>query len=97
MKMKRQKNNSDEPSNITLNNTEYFKSTDLGLSGTLLTLNFELVTLDISNPKRAVFIFKRRNGIDKVVTDFFSGKLKVSARGLLNSVKALKNLLYSSL
>jgi len=81
----------------TDNQVNYFSSFDLGVSATLISVGFKLVSLDKTNPRKVLFIFEKKVGIDEKVNDYFSGKLKVSARTLLDNIKMLKNRIYSSL
>ena len=97
MKTNEQTNQPKELTYTPLNdNQKFYYCTDLGIGACLLCLGYELITVD-TRARRAIFVFNRKNGIDKTVNEFTTGKLKVSARGLLDSVKALKNRLYSSL
>ena len=76
------------------NNCEY-TTTDLGLSAALLTVGFELVSLNKQNPNKVVFIFSRKTGIDKTIKSYWNGDLKVDAQGYFNAIKRLKNQIYS--
>jgi hypothetical protein len=60
-------------------------------------VGFELVSLDKTNQRKCLFVFEKKVGIEEKVNDYFSGKLKVSARALLDNMKMLKNRIYSSL
>lgn len=77
--------------------TDNFSTYDLGCSAALISVGFELVSLNKTNPRRVLFIFQKKVGIDEKVNDYFSGKLKVSARVLFDNTKMLKNRIYSSL
>ena len=81
----------------TDDNKNYFSTYDLGLSAALISVGFELISLDKQDLHKVLFIFEKMIGIDKTVNDYFSGKLKVSARGLFDNIKMLKNRIYSSL
>lgn len=81
----------------TDDNKNYFSTYDLGLSAALISVGFELISLDKQDPHKVLFIFEKKIGIDKAVNDYFSGRLKVSARGLFDNIKMLKNRIYSSL
>ncbi len=72
-----------------------FTTYDLGVSTALLCAGFELLSLDKENPKKALFIFKKVNGIEDVANRYFSDKLEVKARSFFDHLKALKNKLYS--
>ena len=78
-------------------NKNYFYTFDLGCSAALISMGFELISLDKQNPRKVLFIFSRKKNIDEVVNDYFSGRLKVSGRVLFDNIKMLKNRIYSSL
>ncbi len=72
-----------------------FTTYDLGVSTALLCAGFELLSLDKENPKKAMFIFKKADGIEDVTDRYFSDRLEVKARSFFDHLKALKNKLYS--
>lgn len=72
-----------------------FTTYDLGVSTALLCAGFELLSVAKSNPKKALFIFKRENRIEDIVDRYFSDRLEVKARSFFDHLKALKNKLYS--
>lgn len=72
-----------------------FSTFDLGLASVLITLGFELLELDKSNPKKVRFMFKREKNIEQVMTDYFDDKIKLPAQTLFNNQKNLKNRIYS--
>ncbi|KKU19345.1 MAG: hypothetical protein UX30_C0014G0005 [Candidatus Saccharibacteria bacterium GW2011_GWA2_46_10] len=78
------------------NQTDNFSTFDLGCSAALISVGFELLSLDKQNPRKVLFIFTRKVGIEEVANDYFLGKLKVSARTLFDNTKMLKNRIYSS-
>jgi hypothetical protein len=69
---------------------------DIGVSTALLCAGFELVGIDKSNPKKALFTFKREGNIDEVANSYFADKLSVKARSFADNLKALKNKLYGN-
>jgi hypothetical protein len=72
-----------------------FTTYDLGVSTALLCAGFELLSVDKKNAKKALFIFKRKDGIEDIVDFYFSNVLNVKARSFFDNLKALKNKLYS--
>ncbi len=72
-----------------------FTTYDIGTSTALLCAGFELLSVDKENPRKALFIFKREDGIENISTKYFSDKLEVKARSFFDHLKALKNKLYS--
>lgn len=51
-----------------------FLTFDLGLASALATLGYELWEIDKANPRKAQFIFKRDEGIDKAVNDYWNNR-----------------------
>lgn len=74
---------------------KYLYTFDLGAAASLITADFELVSLDKTNPRKVQFIFRRKFGIEKVVDDYWADKLEVKARAFFDNVKMLKNRIYS--
>jgi hypothetical protein len=72
-----------------------FTTYDLGVSTALLCAGFELLSVEKSNPRKALFIFKKMAGIEDAADRYFSDKLDVKARSYFDHLKALKNMLYS--
>lgn len=68
---------------------------DLGVSAALTCAGFELLQVEKSNPRKALFVFRRADGIDEIADQYFADRLEVKARALFDAIKALKNRLYS--
>ena len=95
--MKKTKNNQiAEEQIIPIAGDKVFTTSDLGIAAALLTADFELLTLDRTDPRKVKFIFNRENGIAKVAEDFWSNRLEQKARTFWDNVKVLKNRLYSN-
>ena len=58
-------------------------------------MDYDLLELDKSNPKKVRFIFKREKNIEGVMADYFNDKIKLPAQTLFNNQKNLKNRIYS--
>jgi len=85
-----------EPERVALDDPAHFFTTyDLNCSGALLAAGFELISVDKQNPRKALFVFRREDGIEATVEAYWSDRLQVKARTFADSVKALKNRLYS--
>ena len=78
------------------NGDEFFSTTDLGIAAALMTAEFELLSLDKSEPRKVKFVFSRADGIVKVADDFWSNRLEQKTRSFWDNVKTLKNRLYSN-
>ena len=72
-----------------------FTTYDLGVSAALLCADFELLAVQRTNPRKALFVFKKEKGIEDTANSYFSDRLKVKARSFFDHLKALKNKLYS--
>jgi hypothetical protein len=72
-----------------------FITYDIGLAAALVTLGYNLWDVDRTNLKKSQFIFNRDEHIDKMINDYWDGKLTLPARSLLDNQKMLKNRLYS--
>lgn len=72
-----------------------FTTYDLGVSAALLCTNFKILSVDKENPRKALFIFQKADGIEDSVDRYFSDRLEVKARSYFDHLKALKNMLYS--
>jgi hypothetical protein len=72
-----------------------FTTYDLGVSTAFLCAGFKLISVDKENPRKALFIFKKEDGIESVADDYFSNRLDVKARSYFDHLKAIKNMLYS--
>jgi hypothetical protein len=78
-----------------LKSPETFMTYDLGLASALATFGYELWAVDKANPSKAQFIFRRDEGIDGAVNDYWNNNLAVNARSIIDNQKMIKNRLYS--
>jgi hypothetical protein len=78
------------------NRANHFSTFDLGCAAALISIGFKLISLNKQNPNKVLFIFEKKVDIEEVVNKYFSGKLKVSARVLIDNIKMLKNMIYSN-
>jgi Domain of unknown function (DUF5659) len=74
---------------------KYFNTSDMGCSAALVCAGFDLASLDKANPRKVLFVFNKRVGIDDAAHNYWNGNLKVDAQGLFNAIKRLKNQIYS--
>lgn len=73
-----------------------FTTYDLGCSTALLCANFELLTIRKNDPRKALFVFRKQNGIEETANKYFADKLEVKARSYFDNLKAIKNKLYGN-
>ena len=71
-----------------------FQNFDLGLSAALISIGYELESLDKSNLRRVQFNFVTNNNLAKAVRDYFSDKLDINARTYFDNIKLLKSMIY---
>lgn len=81
--------------NDSLSNQDTFLTFDIGLAAALITLGYTLKEVDKTNLKKSKFIIGRDEHIDKMINEYWSGKLMLSARTLIENIKMLKNRIYS--
>lgn len=74
---------------------ELYSTTDLGCA-TAINLYYPLWAIDKSNPQKAVFLFKREEGLDNLIEQFWSNSLEVSALAYFQQLKTLKSRLYEN-
>ena len=73
-----------------------FSSFDLGLTTTLVTLKYELLKLDKTNPKKVRFVFKETKDIEQTMLAYWNNEITVPALAFFNNLKNIKNRIYSS-
>lgn len=73
-----------------------FTTYDMHCSVALMCTGFELLGIDKNNdPRKALFVFKKEDGIEDVADKYFSDRLEGKFRSFADTLKALKNKLYS--
>lgn len=80
-----------------LPSSDFFTTFDLGLTCALSCLEHELHAVDKdNNPNKAQFVFRRDPTIERDIEDYWNDRLKLNARSYFDSIRAIKNRLYSS-
>ncbi len=79
--------------------TEYIKTTELYTTTDLttavtLSLFFPLEAIDKTNPNKATFIFKRVEGFDQVLEQYWKRLLVIEPQAFASQLKAIKTRLY---
>ncbi len=80
---------------IPIDGEKYWSSHDLGCSAALLSLGFNLLTLDKENPQKVKFIFEWTEDIDESIKAYWDHGLMVDGHTYFNALKRLKNQIYS--
>jgi hypothetical protein len=73
---------------------DFYETSDLCLSATLLWLGFRLDAVDKGSPK-AKFIFQRSEDLNKAIETFWSGEIRVEPKSFFNCIKEIKSRLYA--
>jgi hypothetical protein len=81
--------------NRTRDDNPLFYTFDLGLATALISVGFELVSLNKENPRKAQFIIRQEQNLDSAISNYWSGELVVKARTFFETQKMLKNRIYS--
>jgi hypothetical protein len=76
---------------LTLTN---FSTSDLALSATLICNNIYLDSIDKSDPRKALFIFKSSQELQKTIEKYWRGELRIEPRRYFDNLKSLKARLY---
>lgn len=76
---------------LTLN--DFFSSSDMTLSATLLYMGFKLEAIEKGQPKSS-FIFKRDDGLDDAIQAFWAGEILIEPKRFFNCIKEVKSRLY---
>lgn len=77
-----------------LNNDLYFTS-DLSLC-TTLSLYLPIEDIDRSNPRKALFIFRKTPELEKLIDQYFRNEIKVSPQVYFNQLRVIKARLYAN-
>lgn len=75
---------------------DFASISDLGCAAALICVGFELVSTDKQNPRKVLFIFRKKVGTDEIINNYFLSRLKVDARNFFDTTKMLKTLIYNN-
>jgi len=71
-----------------------YLTSDLALV-TTISLKFPIEDVDRSNPRKAVFVFRRSPELEELVNSYFNNKFKVAPQVFFNQLRDVKNRLYA--
>ncbi len=74
---------------------QFFTTYDLNLSSTLLSLGFQIEKIERKG-NRGLFFFQESPELNQKIDEYFKDHILVSPQSLFNSLKAIKNRLYSN-
>lgn len=72
-----------------------FSTFDLGTSVALVCAGYELLHIDKTNPKKALFLFENSDDLVECTRMYWKNELQVDALQYWNTLKNLKNQIYS--
>lgn len=73
----------------------YYSTSDLSLA-TTLSLWFPIEDIDRSNPRKALFIFRKTPELEKLIDQYFRNEIKISPQTYFNQLRAVKARLYAN-
>lgn len=74
---------------------KYFETSDLGLAAALVTAFYPIDHLDKYDSAKVKFVFARDEGLDEIIQLYWGNQLKFSLLTYFNTLKMLKNRIYS--
>ncbi len=76
-------------------NENYYQTSDLSLT-TTLSLFCPIENIDRSNPRKAVFIFRKTPELEKLIDQYFRNEIKISPQVYFNQLRVVKARLYAN-
>jgi predicted RNA-binding protein YlxR (DUF448 family) len=76
---------------------QQFSTSDFYLAAFLRAKGFQLLDINKTNPQRALFIFKDKEGRESLVEDFLFGRAEIEPKSFVSAIKELKQLLHADL
>ena len=74
-------------------NDNYYRTSDFALI-TTLSLFHPICSVDKTDPKRALFAFKRDKNLTELIESYWQGELKVDPQKFFNQLREIKNRIY---
>lgn len=71
-------------------------TSDLTLAASLVSLGFEIQSLERSNPQKVLFMFAYNTKTIAAINKYWNGKLLIDALKLGNNIRNLKTLIHSA-
>lgn len=79
--------------NQRLKINDYYSTSDLALA-TAISLYFPIEVIDRSNPHKALFLFKKDEGLDQLIEAYWRKELPIDVSTYFNQLKNVKARLY---
>lgn len=79
----------------TLKNNDFYTTSSLSLAATI-SLRYPIEAIDKTNPNKALFLFKREEGLDDLVESFWRREQRVEPQTYFDQLKNIKTRLYGN-
>ena len=81
---------------MSINNKDnnLYSTSDLALAAAI-SLYYPVITINKSNPKKVIFIFRKDRNLDLLVERYWKGDLKIEVKQYFSNLKLLKNRIYN--
>lgn len=76
-----------------LKEKDFYRTADLALA-TAIYLFYPLEAIDRQNPRKSQFLFKKEEGLDELIENYWRGELKVAPQEYFNALRVIKARLY---
>lgn len=81
--------------NQDLTNKDFYTCSDLSLVA-LISLYYPIDVIDRTNPRKAVFFFKRSDQLDSLIEAYWRKELQVEPQSYFSQLKTVKARLYEN-
>lgn len=78
------------------NKINRFQTESFPLAALLLCEGYPIVSIDRTNPRRAVFIFETTDSLINIIDDYRKGLIKVNPKTYYYAQREIKELLYDA-
>ena len=78
------------------NKIPLFRTLDLNLSAVLVSLDAKIEKIEKNQKGKSLFYFKQSKELNSIIEKYWKQELKVNPQTLFNSLKFIKNRIYSS-
>ena len=79
-----------------MNQQSEYSTRDIYISVVLKSLNIPLLRIE-SNGRQGIFVFKSTEAIERIVSQYFNGELKLNPRTVFDNWKALKSQAFAAI
>ncbi len=76
-----------------MKNQNQYKTTDLACAAAM-ALFVSINAIELSEPRRAVFVFEKNSKFDVLLNKYWQGRLKIEPRAYFDQLKSLKTRIY---